>query len=304
MNYIKEYSIKTTYIYNLEKEKNFSNSENLIIGKNGIKEYRAIFNIELKKIKEIKKINKNIKLELCVFLDSIDLDIDEYMLDVGVNKSIKDIENINYMNYPKFNQEYTLYKIVKNYKRKYINFDITHIVEKESNEEVLSITILGVNDGGILNFSSEKSMKKPFLKVIYENKVESEKKCYGYFTSKNQKAIRCDNHEIITWDESILSENIVIQKDKKNILILEKGIYQVDYSLNIRSEKKGYIFLKLNDEPLEYSFVQTACDDHMYSGNILIKVLSESSKLNMCIIGNGIIINDLGVTGNIRIIKI
>ncbi|WP_297637650.1 hypothetical protein [uncultured Clostridium sp.] len=310
MNYVKEYSIDATYIYNLEREKNFSSSENLIIGKDGIKEYRAIFNIELKKIKEIQKVNGSFKLELCVFLDSIGLDseIDEYMLDIGVNKTIKDIKSINYMNYPKFNQEYTLYKIVKDYKRKYINFDITHIVEKEQGEKNLSITILGVNDGGILKFLSEKSMKKPFLKVFYENRVENEKEekkeGYGYFISKNQKPIKCENHEIITWDESVISKNIVVQKDKKNIVILEEGVYQVDYSLNIRSERKGYIFLKLNSKPLEYSFVQTSCDEHMYSGHFLIEVIKKNSDLNMCIIGNGIIINDLGFTGNLRIVKI
>lgn len=310
MNYVKEYSIDATYIYNLEREKNFSSSENLIIGKDGIKEYRAIFNIELKKIKEIQKVNGNFKLELCVFLDSIGLDseIDEYMLDIGVNKTIKDIKSISYMNYPKFNQEYTLYKIVKDYGRKYINLDITHIVEKEQGEKKLSITILGVNDGGILKFLSDKSMRKPFLKVFYEKRVENEKEekkeSYGYFISKNQKPIKCENYEIITWDESIISKNIVVQKDKKNIVILEEGVYQIDYSLNIRSERKGYIFLKLNSKPLEYSFVQTSCDEHMYSGHFLIEVTKKNSDLNMCIIGNGIIINDLGFTGNLRIVRI
>lgn len=310
MNCVKRYSISTTYIYNLDKEKNFSSSENLMIGKNGVEEYRAIFNIELKKLEEIQRSSKDIKLELCVFLDNVDIDsdIDEYMLDIGVNKDIKDVRDINYINYPKFNQEYTLYKIVKDYKRKYINFDITHIVEKKSYEKNLSITILGVNDGGKLTFSSEKSIKKPFLKVSYENDIEIEKELkkegYGYFISKNQKAIRCDNHEIITWDEDILSKKIYIQKDKKDITILEEGVYQVDYSLNVRSERKGYIFLKLNNKPLEYSFVQTSCDEHMYNGHFLIEVTKKDSNLNMCIVGKGVIINDLGFTGNLRVIKI
>lgn len=308
MKSLKDYSIDATYIYNLEKEKNFSKCKNLIIGKNGVEEYRAIFNIELKKVRQIKEVNENIKVELGIFLKNIalDSDIDSYMIDIGINKCVVDVKKINYMNYPKCSQQYTLYKIMGNLKNKYVNLDITHVLQGKLEEEYLGITLLGLNDGGKLEFDSTEAERRPFLKIFYENDVEvtQKKAAYGYFVSKNHQPVKCNNYEMVLWDKSTLAKNLFLKENKTDIVFLEKGVYQIDYSLNIRSEGKGYIFLNLNDEPLKYSFVQTTYDEHMYSGHILIEIKEKNSKLNMCIAGKGIIVVHTDFAGNLRILRI
>lgn len=324
MKCIKEYGVCDTVTSTKEPDKNFSKSTYSICGKNNCDEYKILVKLDIRKIRELSAIKDNVKkVELCYSLYELSIDkcSEAYMINMGINLEDFSIEEANANNAPKFYQECCIYKLKKAFVGEYINFDITHIVkgwiDKKNNN--YGITIIGLNAIGIACFNSPISKEKPYIKihynkeytncnnVIHKNEVDNrviDEKAYGYFINKSGDLKKNSKCTFICWDRGGVSNNINIGCDTSTICIKEKGIYQIDYGVNLRSHDICIMQIEVNKSSLLDTRIQVGSTEGMSYGNTILDIKCEESLIELKIIGEEFVLANIGVKAYIRIIKI
>ncbi|MGL4848565.1 MAG: hypothetical protein ACRC28_06500 [Clostridium sp.] len=311
MEIFKEEVFKSTYFYS--REEGVVDESILLVGRNGFDEYRGILEIDTFKIIQCCIDEDNVlKIELNLYLGEAQFEsnVNEYGIEICRNIEVFDLDGINFSNFPKFNQSYAMYNLKKDFEGKFVKFDVTHLKKFFFSEERIGFTILGLGARGLVSFCKDER-RVPYLKFECEKVNKSpkialdryERSVYGFFISDEVETVAIKNYRAIKWSKVIESRDVLVCENKYEIEILSEGVYSVDYFLNIRSESEGYMFLKVDSMELDYSFVRTTFDEHGYVGKVIIKC-KKGSKIALCLLGKGLLIQEFGGVGNIKIIKI
>lgn len=243
------------------------------------------------------------------------------MMSIGVNLHNFGLSELTYNFSLEFYQIPSMFIIRREYKSKYINIDITNVVNSwiERDEENFGITLIGVNENGFALFSSARGEKLPYIKVIYKEKIEDENACgkestdkisdirskaYGFFVNNSGNFVSEDRFNIVKWDKYNYLKNIEINKDGEEIIIRDKGIYMIDYSVNVRSNEFTCMSLIINDIELADSKIELGREEHISNGSILIGVSKENSHLRLGIRKTEMILSNVGAAASIRIMKV
>lgn len=327
MKCIKEYVIDDTVTSSKEQCKNFSNSLYSICGKNNTDEYKILLKLDINKIKELCEIEGNVtKVELCYYLYELSLNncSDAYMLNMGINLDDFNVKEVTYEKSPTYYQESCIYKLKKEFVGQYINFDISNIIKKwiKGDKENFGLTLLGLNSTGIVCFTSIRGKEKPYIRIHYKNDPDycnnkiiehntykknaniKYKKSYGYIINKSGDLYNKNGYYLVCWDRISVAENIELSRKNTEILIKDKGIYQIDFGVNLRSNDSCIIQMEINKSALLDTRIEIACIEGISQGSSIVEVKENNNFLEIKIIGENLMLVNKGVSAYIRIIQI
>lgn len=323
MEIYKEYIVEDTFVSSVNISNNYYNELCSVCGRGKDEEYRALVKFDLNTIynyiKNGKKINK---VELCLYLAELKIEKHEakYMLNLGVNISDYNPKEVTYDSSPEFSQESCMYVLKPEYKKQYINFDISRVVEKWIDKKIdnYGITLIGINKNGFAFFSDSRSENKSYLRIICDDenhKNDSNAECsrnntrldckyYGYFINNTGKFVKKDRYDIILWNKGYNVKGMFIGNQCSDIIIEQIGIYQIDYGVNIRSNEKTCMAIVINGVEIPYSRIQIGCSEQMSCGNILLEVRKKCSRIHLIIKKTNMILCNTGISAMMRIIKL
>lgn len=312
MDKVEKCCVNEAIISREEIDSNFGQNKCIITGRSKTGEIRSLFELCFNSVEKLNNCNKEIKkIELCLYLQDLKIGInnDAFMLNIGINTKEYNSSNITYNTAPPFYQECHIYKIKKQFINKYINLDITQIVDNWNNKTYpkCGCTIMGLNSEAIAIFGSSSAVKKPYLKIYYNNQsneyVENNTtKAYGVFSNVTGECITKQGKSIILWDSNEVSSGIIL--DNKQIIIRDKGVYRVDYYMNARCNCYTTTQLVLNEKGIESSKRQIGATDCPSTGSILIEVIENNSKLDLIINNENIMLVNIGVCSSLSISKL
>lgn len=312
MDKVENCCVNEAIISREEIDSNFGQNKCIITGRSKTGEIRSLFEMCFNDIDKLNNCNKEIKkIEICLYLQDLKIGInnDAFMLNIGINMKEYNSSTVTYNTAPHFYQECHIYKIKKEFINKYVNLDITQIVDNWNNKTYpkCGCTIMGLNSEAIAIFGSSSAVKKPYLKIYYNDQsnecVESNTtKAYGVFNNVTGDYITKQNKSIILWDNKELTSGITLEN--KQIIIRDKGVYKVDYYMNARCNCYTTTQLLLNGQGIENSKRQIGATDCPSNGNILIEVVENNSKLDFIINSSNVMLVNIGVCSSVTISKI
>lgn len=322
MSILKECGVVDVFVSNKEPNYNYYKEVCTICGRSGCQEFRILSKFDCHNLEALCKIPDNIKrVQLCMYLADIKIEgyMENYMMNIGLNLNDFNPEKVTFSNYPKFYQESCIYKIDPKYKNQYINFDITNLVSKwmDGSYKNYGITLFGVSEGGAVIFAGSRSEKRPYIKVYYDKKPEERptpessgegnrclKLSYGQFINNTGKIVKCKNFNVVVWNKACNVSGTEITDNCTRVKIDRKGIYQVDYGLNIKTGGRSCMFLVLNDMEIASSVVQTGCEGQLNSGYTILNIKKDCSTLMLAVRKSGLILSNIGNAAFLRIIRI
>lgn len=311
----KIYDVEDCFISSKRDKSVNCNESYTLCGRTDEDEFRVLSKLDLNEINKLNKIENNIeKVELCMYLSDVKISnhMDKYMINIGINLRDFDINEVSYITAPKFYQECSMYVIKPEYKDQYIFFDITKITFLWLNKIYpnYGITLMGINESGLAIFKSYLGDKKTYIKVTYKEEVKEEcfknisTRSYGFFWNDTGRLNNSNCESIVIWNKGRNSKNISIGKTCTDLIVKEKGIYQIDYSINLRSNDLSYMMLIINNVCLEESMVQVGRQESASNGNVLVNICKVNSSVKLIIKTKNAILADIGLAASIRIIKI
>lgn len=325
MKSIKEYCICDAVISSKERSKNLYQNIYNVCGKNNKEEYITIIKFNIDTIMEISKIKDNLKkIEICFYLYDLKLDecSEAYMLNLGINLDQVTINTVAYNTAPKFYQECHMYRIKKDFVGQYINFDITHIVDKWVRNKYKNngLTMLGLNTNGLACFGSSKDKNKAFLKIYYEKdydncnikKIEEKCECKkiinknvsGMFYNKSGAMFKDYGSYIVIWEKKVGVVGLETDGACNGIIINDIGIYEVDYGVNLRSNTMTIMQLEGNGKVIEQTKIQVGGIEGMNYGHTLVEINENRTLIELKVLGEDIMIVSEGIAASIRIKKV
>lgn len=312
MDKVENCCVNEAIISREEIDSNFGQNKCIITGRSKTGEIRSLFELCFNDVEKLNNCNRKIeKIELCLYLQDLKIGInnDAFMLNIGINTKEYNSSHVTYNTAPPFYQECHIYKIKKEFINKYINLDITQIVNSWNNKTYprCGCTILGLNSEAIAIFGSSSAVKKPYLKIYYNNQSDecvqnNATKVFGVFSNVTGECITKQNKSIILWDSKEVASGVTL--DNKQIIIPDKGVYKVDYYMNARCNCYTTTQLLLNGEAIESSKRQIGATDCPSSGSTLIEVVEKNSKLDFIINNENVMLVNIGVCSSLNILKL
>lgn len=321
--------VKGSFVMTQNPDKSYYGEKYLICGRKDKEQFKFLIEIDLKSFINLYSIKGNVKkVELCLYLSDIKIDdyINNYMINLGINVEKLYISNVTCNNAPKCMQKNCMYIMDRRYINNYVNLDITKVVEGwiDGTVENNGISFIGINEDGYVIFDSNNNDNKPFIKVWYEKEVEVktdklnedkavedktdskeiEKKCYGYFINSSGNYLKLRKYNVIMWDNQINNLGLKLDKNKSSIIVESKGIYQVDYGINIRSNNFTYMMISIKGVPIQYSMIQIGRQENMVSGNVIIEISHDNTPISLLTKKTDMILANIGILSYMRIIKL
>lgn len=314
MKIIKENKVDDTFVSSVKEHENYYNEKYIVCGKSNQCEFKTLVKFDLNKIRKLARIENNIeKVELCVFLieTKLDTNSENVMINIGENLQNFNCSTVTYATAPKVKQKPCFYVVKPEYKNQYINFNITNLVrEHKGNGECFSLSVLPISDGGIAFFASSRTEKKPYIKIYYKcdddncNPEDISNKAYGLFINNTGEIKYEENLDFIVWNRACHVKGMEIAEDNSKIIIKEPGVYQIDCSVDIRTENSTYMSIFLNGVEIKYSRNSIGVTEQQSIGQTLIQVCKNNSSLQLGIKKTKMMLVNNGVASSIRIIRV
>lgn len=319
-------NIDCTFVVTQNPDKSYYRERYLVCGKKDMEQFKVLVKFNINHFKDLYSIKDNVKkVELCLYLSEINIEdyTDNYMINIGINIEDFDISNITYNNSPRCSQKSCMYIMNRKYNGNYVNMDITNIVKEQINKGISNIgmTLIGINEKGYVIFNSSDNDNCPYIRISYERDPEivcknnesdiklkenniNDQRYYGYFINVSGNLLKLRKYNLISWDNKIIDVGMSLDKNKTSIIVEHKGIYQVDFGINMRSNTFTYMMISLNGNPVQCSMVQIGRQEHMVSGNIIIDIPRDNTQVSLMTKKTEMILSNIGISSYLRIIKI
>lgn len=146
--------------------------------------------------------------------------------------------------------------------------------------------------------------KEDFLREIEEFVKVGSEKSYGCFINLSTKLVQDNNGQYVYWDTKSVCNNVEVLRDKTTILVRSKGVYKIDYYMNVRTEEFTTMEIVVNDVPIDISRTQIGGNENPSSGQIIINIDEDNSEISLMINTQEAVLVNVGKACCISIIEV
>lgn len=289
--------ISDTYISSKSTNLNFSHNSFLFLGNDNTGIFKSIIRINLDEIYKIHYKYKLKKVELCMYLEDIkhsDMSEKPFIVNIKYNLTDININTVSFVTLPRVTPINNRYRILETNIGKYMNFDITYLINEwiYGEKTNFGITLTVDDESYLAAFHSTRNKMKPFIQVSY-SKENIEKLNYNYCNSNSDSNSNSNSEKVEIYYEDKFEElkyeesQTVNQSNMKTLskLCKEEIMNELKVNMNLSREKSYGSFFNISGTMIKLN----------KNNNVFWDTLGECRNLKLCEDGISIIIENKGI---------